>query len=290
MVDPMPFGFDDIQHKVTFEGQSFELQPLSYKLMKVLAEAGGKPVGTDRLLSAVWGETSVSPEALKQRIFLLRKAIEEAGWQDVEVSAVRGQGYRLLVNRRSGASTSNPVPTGRNKLAFVLGLVIAVLLVAYLALREPPPVPVSNRVVLWRSDQPFVQQDATLYQAWREHLLDASVSGQLQVIQSKRDHQVPIPVQARQSRVALISFFETLPSGNDAQVRLSIIEPTTATILRSELLSSGDPVQLLKQFESHIRGMERLVSSGKLALNKAQKDNAKHPVWAELRAIAQEAD
>jgi hypothetical protein len=283
----MPLGFDDFQHKVSFGHRHTVLQPLSYRVLKALADGSGHAVATDALVSTVWEGAAVSPETLKQRIFLLRKALEDAGWNNVKIDAVRGQGYRLLVQYDEGAAKHE----GRSfRFYGVFVAVIALFIIGFAAFYflRVPSVLVSNRVVLWSSHtqtEHSVVNDS-LYESWRSVLLEASGKGQFQIIQSARRAEMPIPIQARKTRAGLISFFEVIPSDGRDRIRLSIIEPTTATILRSDLLDTLDPNQATHLFDSQIKGINALIASGKLRLEKKYRDDADHAVWEALRMLA----
>ena len=72
-------SLDPIHHKVTVGSSVVELQPLTFALFAKLLEHKNQIVSLVVLTDEVWGDVTVSPDTLKQRIFLLRKALEEAG-------------------------------------------------------------------------------------------------------------------------------------------------------------------------------------------------------------------
>ena len=67
--------FDSLKFTFRCDGQEVALPPLSFKLLQKLAQHKNEIVDLDDLLTSVWGDTVVSPETLKQRIFLLKKSL-----------------------------------------------------------------------------------------------------------------------------------------------------------------------------------------------------------------------
>ncbi len=71
-------SLDSIHHKIVVGSKVVELQPLTFALFAKLLEHKNRIVSDAVLTDEVWGNVTVSPATLKQRIFLLRKALEEA--------------------------------------------------------------------------------------------------------------------------------------------------------------------------------------------------------------------
>lgn len=117
------FEFEENSYSVFFNGCSLQLQPLSFALLKALAESQQEIVSSVALIEKVWGNTPISPETLKQRVFVLRKAIDESGIQGLSIKSVRGKGYRLFVERQTEVDLV--VPVKRRKLALVAGVTLA---------------------------------------------------------------------------------------------------------------------------------------------------------------------
>lgn len=278
--------FDDILHQVTIDGITVTLKPLSFKMLQRLALSRNESVSIKDLETAVWGDVVISPETLKQRIFVLRKALSDAGISNISIQAVRGEGYRMILEQ-----AEQPVQADRRKrwlgmMAF-FGLV-TVIAFAYFASKEPAYAPVNNRMVLWSNTQTDVlpTEVATLYEDWRSLLSGANQSGTLQLIFSRRQEAMSLRVQARKNRAALISYFELVSLEGQPAIRLQIIEPSTATTLRSDLMLPSALSENRALMESQLKGLLALLASGKLYLDKEQRDNAKAPIWAELRQLA----
>jgi len=273
---------DDQEHAIELEGKRIVLQPLSYRMFKALSQEPGALVSPGDLMEAVWGEVLVSPETLKQRAFLLRRALQDAGIESARIAAVRGEGYRLVLDGDARQEEKGEIGASSSARPWHWIVFLVVLLAAILYWARPAPeIPASNRVALWLST-PAANIDADIrstHDRWKDMLLNASTTGDIQFIQSSRDTSLPIPAQARKNRIALISFMEVQ---SDTSIRLQIIEPHTSTVLRSDTIEAQDTDDML----SHLAGMQALIGSGKLVLSKEQKVNAGDPVWDELRTLA----
>ena len=276
--------FDPLTYSVCFNGNTLVLQPLSYRLLETLAGSPGATIPVNQLIDAVWGNVTVSADTLKQRVFVLRKAIEQAGISGIEIQALRSEGYRLIV-------TPAVTPLRQRKRKLRLGLAGFALLclglaIAALTLR-PAETPLNNRVVLWSNIpvQSMLGDAAAVYEHWRSMLSRQHQPVDIQLILSERQSDMLVPVQARKSRAALISHYEVVSLNDTVAVRLSIIEPTTASILRSQLLEvSGDSYKVAMQ--QQYSAIAALLASGLLPPDNAQRENAQHPVWARLKQLA----
>ena len=300
--------FDDIHFTVSYLGTSTTLNPLSFKLLLALHNAQGKTVSIKTLLDTVWEAQSVSPDTLKQRVFVLRKALDKASFSALTIQAVRGEGYRLVVDETailsevSALSSARPSTNIINKvrrlltsaqpihLVFALFMLVTITAWAtYQGISKPgDKVIANNRIALW-SNIPLSEMTTTAktaYTRWTKVLSQSNDGKALQLVKSEQQEEIPLPLQARKDRLALISFFETIEVGNHTVITLSIIEPTTATILRSDSIKDASESAFNELFDSHLSGIQALLSSQKLYLNKQQRDFANDPIWLELRALS----
>ena len=86
---------DSQQRKVTIANQAVELPERSYRLLITLVENAPNIVSHDQLMKAVWPDTVVSDETLKQRVSRLRKQLSALNSQANDYFiAERGLGYR----------------------------------------------------------------------------------------------------------------------------------------------------------------------------------------------------
>lgn len=277
--------FDQRHYRVSTADGSVQLPPLSYKLLEKLAETPAEIQTVDALIGAVWGDVIVSADTLKQRVFVLRKALAESELRGLTIQAVRNEGYRLLIE-------SAPAPDVKPQQnadwrAGALAALLALLLMSSWWLLNRQPSLSNNRVVLW-SNVPLPQMTvaaAGLYEEWRSMLLRNNRPGSFQLIFSALQPEVALPIQARKSRAALVSYFEVVNVEHATAIRLSIIEGSTATVLRSEVipLSAATYRQTLQQ---QLNSIEALIGSGLLHLQPAQRENAQDPVWQHLSALA----
>jgi len=83
--------------------EEISLTPLEFKLLQVLAEARGRVVTHERLLTAVWGPKN-SHEVQYLRVYMkhLRQKIEERPSKPKRLLTVLGVGYRLTSAGRAG--------------------------------------------------------------------------------------------------------------------------------------------------------------------------------------------
>lgn len=81
---------------------------------------------------------------------------------------------------------------------------------------------------------------ANVFEQWRSLLSTEHAASQFQLMFSELHPEVPLPIQARKSRAALISLFEIVQLQDSSAVWLIIIEDPTATVLRSELFNLQD--------------------------------------------------
>lgn len=297
--------FDEREFSVSKDQQTLSLNPLSFKLLHALAQQPEQLVSVSELTSAVWPKQHVSPETLKQRVFVLRKALQQSSITGLTIQAVRGEGYRLLIARSNvetdtAAATDAAAPASGRRyslrqkpLLFAAALLIALLLFTAAMLSWPPkPEAISsNRIALWSNIAPEQMPTSAqaIYQAWQQQLNQAAATGNIQLILSRQRADTALPLQARKDRLALISYVDIVAVNNSAIVTLSIIEPTTATVLRSDSVDPASEEALMQLLASHLQGIEQLLASGKLYLSKEQREQPLHPIWPALRALANPA-
>ena len=279
-------SLDPIHHKVIIGSQSVELQPLTFGLFAKLFEHRNQVVSITVLTDEVWGNVTVSPDTLKQRIFLLRKALEEAGVEACTVQSVRGQGYRLVVPEEKWAFGTT---IDRRRLWRAYGLIaIAVFVAVYVWQgRQPIDLPPNNRVVFWKaSPTDSIGDDAGNWeQMWITRL---SSSDKMRFVASRRDLEQTISEQARQTRTALVSRWTLFENDGQRWVRMQILEPKTAGILRSDLAALDDSDAMAEKLALQTDAIERILESGVLPLSREALNSTDHPAWARLRDLANE--
>ncbi|MBI2870666.1 MAG: response regulator transcription factor [Candidatus Omnitrophica bacterium] len=90
---------DWARHLVTVKGKGIELTSKEFELLKALAQAGGKVLSRDVLLSRVWGyERSLDIESrtVDLHVSQLRRKLGAAGKR---ILTIKNVGYRFLIDR-----------------------------------------------------------------------------------------------------------------------------------------------------------------------------------------------
>lgn len=277
-------SLDPIHHKVTAGSKVVELQPLTFALFARLLENKNQVVSLVVLTDEVWGDVAVSPDTLKQRVFLLRKALEEADVKACSVQSVRGQGYRLVVPEEGQAIGA---AARKKRWILVIGLV-AVLAVAAIYLRQagqPIDLPANNRVVFWTATPGTSIDDGAgkWEQMWITML---SSSDKMNFVVSSRDSAQTLSGQARQTRAALISRWVQFEDSGQRWVRMQLLEPKTAGTLRSDLVALDDSDAMSALLQRQANAIDRILDSGVLPLSRDVLNDTDHPAWAELRKLA----
>ncbi|WP_203293453.1 winged helix-turn-helix domain-containing protein [Maricaulis parjimensis] len=113
--------------------QDITLSDLSFRVLACLAGAAPEAVSLAELKRVAWG-LEVSDDAVKQRIKLLRRALEEAGANGL-LATDRGRGYRLtqpaiFADTPAPASPKEIRTPRRHGAAIAAGLVISLLVIA----------------------------------------------------------------------------------------------------------------------------------------------------------------
>jgi two-component system phosphate regulon response regulator PhoB len=86
---------DIVSHKVKRGGDTIQLGPTEFRLLKHFLEHPGRVFSRERLLDSVWGHDSyIEPRTVDVHIRRLRKAINVSGKSDI-IRTVRSAGYAL---------------------------------------------------------------------------------------------------------------------------------------------------------------------------------------------------
>ncbi len=276
-------SLDPIHHTITVGSRQVELQPLTFALFAKLFEHKNQILSIDTLTDEVWGNVTVSPDTLKQRIFLLRKALEEAGVKECAVQSVRGRGYRLLVpeKRRSSTATNH-----RRKITWAIVNLVVVLVAIYVwQSRQPFDMPSNNRVVFWTLSPSDMTdgREAELQQLWITKL---SSGHSMIFVVSERDPEQTLSEQARKTRAALISRWSVFESDGKRWLRMQLLEPKTASILRSDVVLLDNRDELADVLIEPFIVIGQIMDSGVLPLSSDALNNTDHSAWAKLRELA----
>jgi len=138
---------------LTRDGHAITLPPKAFDLLLMLVENSGAVVSKDELMQALWPDTFVQDQNLKQNIFLIRRALGEKP-HGLYIASVHGKGYRFLpavrlrgesLEAATVASVSNSKivsisPAWKMGLSMIV-FALLVILAAYLSVRRSPSRP-----------------------------------------------------------------------------------------------------------------------------------------------------
>lgn len=93
-------SIDLLGRTVRRAGTLIEVTPLELSLLELLARQPGIPVPKQELLAALWQGEASNPNLVEARIVALRRKLD-APFDGHALETVRGEGYRLVNDRRS---------------------------------------------------------------------------------------------------------------------------------------------------------------------------------------------
>jgi DNA-binding winged helix-turn-helix (wHTH) protein len=91
------FELDEVDARLTCEGQSVPLPPRPFAVLCALARRPGHLVTKGDLLDAVWGHRFVTDSVLKTAISEVRAALQDDPRQPRYIETVSRRGYRFIV-------------------------------------------------------------------------------------------------------------------------------------------------------------------------------------------------
>lgn len=97
-------------------GDAVRIEPKAMQVLIVLADAPGRVVSREELLSTVWPDVVVGDEALTQTIIKLRRALCDNPRSPTYIETISKRGYRLIAPVRRGAIAGSAAP-GTSELA-----------------------------------------------------------------------------------------------------------------------------------------------------------------------------
>jgi TolB-like protein/DNA-binding winged helix-turn-helix (wHTH) protein len=118
-------SIDLARRRVSRDNKSIKLGKLSYKLLVVLVQSAPRVVTRDELVEHVWDGRFVNPPTIKQRIVLLRQALDDDANKPRYINVVRGHGYTIIPQVEVLYEQPN---TRRLWPAYALGLLIGITL------------------------------------------------------------------------------------------------------------------------------------------------------------------
>lgn len=124
---------DPARRTVRRRDTNIQLGKLTYDLLLLLIEAAPRVVTQKEVVEQLWNDRHVTQDTVRQRVKLLRKALDDDADDPRYFCVVRGQGYRLIPDVESVALESPPSILSRRRLlvAGVSVVIVATLSVVY---------------------------------------------------------------------------------------------------------------------------------------------------------------
>lgn len=105
-----PFRLDRANAQLWRDEELVALRPKTFAILRYLVEHPNRLVTKEEMLRAVWGDTLVSEDGLRDYLREIRQALCDDANAPRFVETVRGRGYRFLP-----ATTTQPVSSSRFK-------------------------------------------------------------------------------------------------------------------------------------------------------------------------------
>jgi DNA-binding winged helix-turn-helix (wHTH) protein/TolB-like protein/Tfp pilus assembly protein PilF len=109
-----PFRLDLRERLLLKAGEPIALTPKAFNVLAVLVKHSGSLVEKDELLSEVWPDTIVEESSLSQKIYQLRKILDDGSGEDKYIQTVPRHGYRFVADVREVRPHPIETPAGRN--------------------------------------------------------------------------------------------------------------------------------------------------------------------------------
>lgn len=93
-----PFRLDVRERLLLKDGEPIGLTPKAFDVLAVLVRRSGSLVEKDELLNEVWADTIVEESSLSQKIYQLRKILDDGSGEDKYIQTVPRHGYRFVAN------------------------------------------------------------------------------------------------------------------------------------------------------------------------------------------------
>ena len=108
-------------------GEEIQLGNLTFDLLLLLIDESPRIVTHQQVVDRIWNKRHVTPETVRQRVKLLRRALRDNSENPRYFTVIRGQGYRLVPDVRTAGIVAAPnVPVWR---PWAAGVSIVILLV-----------------------------------------------------------------------------------------------------------------------------------------------------------------
>jgi len=110
-----PYRLDLRERLLLRDGEPIALTPKAFNVLAVLVRHSGSLVEKDELLNEVWPDTIVEESSLSQKIYQLRKILDDGSGEDHYIQTVPRHGYRFVAEVRE--VKPHPAETSENRSA-----------------------------------------------------------------------------------------------------------------------------------------------------------------------------
>ena len=91
-----PFRLDTVNHCLWHAEERVPLTPKAFDVLRYLVEHAERLVTQDEILEAIWPETYVNPEVIKQYIRGIRKALGDDPEKPSYIETFSRRGYQFI--------------------------------------------------------------------------------------------------------------------------------------------------------------------------------------------------
>src|ERR1700681_1325977 len=103
-----PFRLDTVNHCLWRAEERVRLTPRAFDVLRYLVEHGERLVTQDEILEALWPETYVNPEVIKQYIYGIRKALGDDPEKPSYIETFSRRGYQFIAPVSDESATPPP--------------------------------------------------------------------------------------------------------------------------------------------------------------------------------------
>src|SRR5262249_1194561 len=101
------FRLDTVNHCVWQGHERLALAPKAFDVLRYLVEHADRLVTQDEILEALWPETYVNPEVVKQYVLGIRKVLGDDSNKPIFVATFPRRGYQFVASVREEGPSSN---------------------------------------------------------------------------------------------------------------------------------------------------------------------------------------
>jgi eukaryotic-like serine/threonine-protein kinase len=109
------FRLDAVRRVLTRDGIPVALSSRLFDTLSYLVKNADRLVEKDELMNAVWAGRLVEEGNLSQTIFMLRRALKDAGEEESLIATISGRGYQITADVKKIAGSAAPLSSAREE-------------------------------------------------------------------------------------------------------------------------------------------------------------------------------